>query len=300
MPDEILGLVADRVPYIARLERKRPPQNVVPHLDERLRPAAAAEGRIAAEEKVGDDADGPDVASFVVISPNDLRRDCVGRPYGIALRLSDFKMLRKAKVDHLELRIVVGAAKEEVLQFEVAVDNALRMDVAEGAEHLPDEAGALLLRVVVVRLLVEPVEELPPETELLHQIYLLVALVHLLEPDDVRVIQLAHDEDLLAELLQTRLVVNVAEFDRLHRVLHAGAGMFDFSDHAGDTGAEDLAGVDALIHLLYGLPVGHLHVHDVGGESPGGAVVYHFVEADDGAGGRHFVPGPGYGVSGAV
>jgi hypothetical protein len=62
------------------------------------------------------------------------------------------------------------------------------VEVPDRAEHLLDQASALGLGVVVVRLLIQSIEQLASEAQLLDQVYFRVALVHFLEADDVRVV----------------------------------------------------------------------------------------------------------------
>ena len=70
------------------------------------------------------------------------------------------------------------------------------VNVADGIDDLLDEPGAFGLGVVNVLLRIETVEEVAPQTQLLNEVDGRRTFVHLLEPDDVGVVQLTHDGNL--------------------------------------------------------------------------------------------------------
>jgi hypothetical protein len=186
-------------------------------------------------------------------------------------------VLAKAEVDHLQFRVGAGIAEEEVLELQVAVDDPLRVDVPHGAQHLLDEAGALRLGVVVIRLLVESVEQLPPPTKLLDEVYLRMGLVYLLETDDVGMIELAHDVYLLAQLLQALVGVDEAKVEALDRVFETRGLMRNEPYESGYAGSQNRTVVHAVVYLLDGLAEGDLfsfvNVSDeMEGEGGGGQI----------------------------
>jgi len=63
--------------------------------------ATAAERRLAGQEQVSDDADGPDVALVVVVAANHLRGDRVRRADGLVVHLAVREMLGQPEVDEL-------------------------------------------------------------------------------------------------------------------------------------------------------------------------------------------------------
>ena len=94
---------------------------------------------------VQDAADGPDVdLEAVALLAEDLGRDVVGRAAERLLALAVVLEPRgQAKVADLELHVVV---EEEVAQLQVAVDDALPVQVLHAQQQLAHEVARLRLR----------------------------------------------------------------------------------------------------------------------------------------------------------
>jgi hypothetical protein len=69
------------------------------------------------------------------------------------------------------------------------------------------------LGIVIIRLFVETIEEFSSEAQLLNQINFGMGLVNLLESDDVGMVQLAHDVNFFAKLLEPLFGVDEAEVE---------------------------------------------------------------------------------------
>lgn len=122
----------------------------------------------------------------------------------------------RTEVDHFKVAVFRLRREKEVLELEVAVDDPLRVQVPDRRQHLLDEPRALRLGVVVVRLHVEAVEQVSPDAELLDDVDLVRRLVHLVDPDDVGVVELAHDVNLVPQLPQPlRRVDEICVLERL-------------------------------------------------------------------------------------
>ena len=130
------------------------------------------------------------------------------------------------------------------------MDNALGMDVPDRAQHLLHQACALGLGVVIVGLLIETIEKLATQTQFLDKVDFGVGLVHLLKTDDVGVIELAHDVDLLSELLESLLGFHEAEVETFHSIFDTGGFVRNEPNEAGNARSEDGAVMHAIINFL--------------------------------------------------
>ena len=113
----------------------------------------------------------------------------------------------------------------------------LLVQVPNSTEHLFDKLGTFCFGVVVIRLLVEAIEELSSDTQLLDKVDFCMTLVHLLQTNNVRVIQLAHNEDFFTELLEAFRRVNQAKVQALDSVLVACCSVGDEANKTGDSGS---------------------------------------------------------------
>mmetsp|Transcript_28813 Transcript_28813/g.85014 ORF Transcript_28813/g.85014 Transcript_28813/m.85014 type:complete len:205 (-) Transcript_28813:715-1329(-) len=179
------------------------------------------------------------------------------------LHLAELEMLRQAEVDHFQLRSSLRAAEEKILQLEVPVDDTLGMNVPHGTQHLLHQPGALPLRVVILWLLIESVKQFTADAQLLHEINLRERLVHLLEADDVGMVQLAHDVDFLPQLLEPLFRFHEAEIEALDRVLDASALVRDETDQPGNARPQDWPIVNAVVQIFDGLSERHLNVNNI-------------------------------------
>mmetsp|Transcript_22937 Transcript_22937/g.71285 ORF Transcript_22937/g.71285 Transcript_22937/m.71285 type:complete len:365 (-) Transcript_22937:220-1314(-) len=199
------------------------------------------ERRPAAHEHVGDDADGPHVALFGVVPPDDLRRHVERRAHGqVHVLLALVVVPREPEVDELDLRLHVLALEEEVLELEVAVHDVVEVQVAHGAHDLLHERRGGLLVVVVLRQAVEPVQELAALAVLHDEPEVLLVREALVEPHNVRVVQLAHDCNLVLELLELRIVLDRREGQHLHGELLARVAVPHQAHHPANARAQDL------------------------------------------------------------
>ena len=178
--NEIPCLLTNIFPYILWLELEFTAKNVLTDLHEGFRATAATERRITRQKEEGDDTNGPNVTSLVVTPTDNLRGDSIRRTDRLMLDLAELEMLGQTKIDHLELGIGRGVAKQEIFQLQVTMNDALGVDISDGTQHLLHQASTLRLRVVIVGLLIESIKQLAAQTQFLDKVDLGVRLVHLL------------------------------------------------------------------------------------------------------------------------
>ena len=95
-----------------------------------------AERRLATEHNVHDDAHGPDVTLGRVTALQHFWRDVVGRSVRLVHHLVGNYALGEAKVDKLDVSIIVFFVEQEVLWLDVAMADAVGVQVTQGVEGL--------------------------------------------------------------------------------------------------------------------------------------------------------------------
>lgn len=182
--DELAGGLGDVAPVLDGSER------VICHEDglHLLEVRFPIEWRVATEEEVGDDPDGPDIpalhhqhsTSFYLIYMvegesvhrlpmtrllEDFWRHIPRRP---ARRRQHVELLlihdaREPKVGNQQVGIILGGPEQQVLGLEVAVDDAMVMQVRNGGQRRPDQVRRIAL--VVAAFAADAVEEFAAECE---------------------------------------------------------------------------------------------------------------------------------------
>mmetsp|Transcript_50006 Transcript_50006/g.113770 ORF Transcript_50006/g.113770 Transcript_50006/m.113770 type:complete len:223 (-) Transcript_50006:299-967(-) len=170
------------------------------------------ERKVAAEHGEEDYSATPDVALFVIASPQDLRSDVVRRSsFGLHwIRFAFFESVSQAKVDDLDLCFRRLITQQEVLGLDVPVHAIGGVHVHHGAEDLLHihgcaslvEGGAV---IVLLGLLNDPVEELTPSAKFHDKVVFLRVFEDLIKFHDVRMVQGFVYVDLLLEALLVRL-----------------------------------------------------------------------------------------------
>ena len=110
--------------------------------------------------------------------------------------------LAQTKVDNLDIDIVhaLGLVRQEqVLRLEIAMDDVLGVHVHQRAGHLVDDLAGLLL--VQRALGHDVIKQLTPGHELHDDVNLLVGNVHVVQRDDVGMVQAPQRGDFRVELL---------------------------------------------------------------------------------------------------
>mmetsp|Transcript_45860 Transcript_45860/g.147711 ORF Transcript_45860/g.147711 Transcript_45860/m.147711 type:complete len:348 (-) Transcript_45860:311-1354(-) len=220
--DEVDALRGDVVPLGAREGHRRLADH--PGLDGAI---LVVEGALPRQQHVRDYAHRPEVDGRVVLDlmvrPK-LRRHVRRRANLLAHAAvpAAVALMRKPKVNHLELGVIALVLVDEVVQLDVAVDHAALVAVQRRRQHLLDQLACRRLSVAVPVPL-HPRHERAAAAQLHHNVQLVPPL--LLEPlvqlHDVRVVERALHLDLLPQLLH-RLTAHVVQRDRLHREELAG------------------------------------------------------------------------------
>lgn len=197
--DKVLGRVRDAAPVVDGGEAVVGVEDGL-HL---LKVAVAVEGGVAAQQKVRDDAQGPNVDGLAVAR---LLEDLGGHVAGGAARRRQHVELflvhdaGQAKVGDEEVGVVFGGAEQQVFGLEVAVDDAVVVEVGDGGEGGAHQVGSVCL--VVATLAADAVEELAAEGEVGDEVQVVHGLEVVDERQDVLVAHrdLFQDGDFVADL----------------------------------------------------------------------------------------------------
>jgi hypothetical protein len=206
--DESLRLLRDALP-VGVVERVLPGLDCLHDLDV----GGTVEGRVSAQEDVQDDSARPHVALLVVVAEEDFGSDVVGSAV-LLVHLFSFLVLHgDSKVDDFELCVGLLGLDEEVLGFEVAVDDAFLVAVVDRRQDLAHVLCCLFLGERVELLYF--VEELSSRAVLLDEVVVFVVLVELDEFDDVGMVETLEDAHLGQQFL-SGLLLHGRLLDHLH------------------------------------------------------------------------------------
>lgn len=173
-------------------------------------------GWVSAEQNVGNDTNGPNVAALGVFSPQDFRCHIV--------RCSDLGFHNvgggvvpgQSKVDNLDGGVIGLGQVQKVFGFQVAVDNALDVvAVGNRVKDIVDQFGGVVLRKVALgrmRLGNDAVKQFPAGAQLGNEMQVLLILKDIHQLDNVRVIDLLQNLNLSLENL------NLANFGLANRL----------------------------------------------------------------------------------
>lgn len=105
----------------------------------------ATEGRLAAKHNEHDDAHGPHIALCRIAALEHLGRNVVWCTIRLVHNFVGNDALREAEVDQLDMRLVALLIKQEVLGLNIAMADAILMQVAQRVESLFHDSRRLLL-----------------------------------------------------------------------------------------------------------------------------------------------------------
>ena len=186
----MLGLLGDVLP-VALVKVKLAAHDELKEGGVRL----VVKGRVAAQENKEDDAERPDVNLLAVPALHeDLWGDVV---WGAARGLERdvvVEELCEAKVCDKDVRLRAPVAEEEVLWLEVAVDNAVLVEVLDGFCHLLCDAACVGLGKV--SLVDNAVKQLAARDVVQHEVQLVRGVKALAHAHNVLVLDLFEDADL--------------------------------------------------------------------------------------------------------
>mmetsp|Transcript_48920 Transcript_48920/g.153733 ORF Transcript_48920/g.153733 Transcript_48920/m.153733 type:complete len:347 (+) Transcript_48920:138-1178(+) len=177
----------------------------------------SVEGRVAAKKHPGDDSEAPQIALVgVALATENVRADVGDGPTRRQHQLGGAAPnLGKAKIDELQLRVLILALVQEILELEIAMDHVARVEVAHSLEHLPHGLGRVGRRVDDSCL--QPRVQLTARAALHEEADSAAALIDTVQLGDVRVAQGDVDLHLSCQLLELRTRTVLA--DSLHRVV---------------------------------------------------------------------------------
>lgn len=145
------------------------------------------EGRAPTQQDIQNNSACPIVHFFPVFAINHLRSKIHGGALGLVLELLLLEDLRNSKVNQLDALNVVLLFKQDILGFQVTMADVVVVEVGDGWKYLAHYDGSLSLCDEL--LFDNQVEELTALAHLSHQVDGLLGLVHLVELDDVGMIQ---------------------------------------------------------------------------------------------------------------
>ena len=146
------------------------------------------EGQAAAEQQIGDDADGPEVAFLVVGSfEQHFGRDVRDGAEGLGAGLGGADDLAQPEVQELHVGAVRVLRHDDVFGLQVAVHDAVGVEVVDCAQELRDYSLRVRFFQLVVPLL-DVREQVRAFAELHYQVDVVLVLVDVVELDDVRVV----------------------------------------------------------------------------------------------------------------
>mmetsp|Transcript_903 Transcript_903/g.1295 ORF Transcript_903/g.1295 Transcript_903/m.1295 type:complete len:219 (-) Transcript_903:2140-2796(-) len=123
-PDDGLGAIRDMI-LILNLSRE--------DAGEDLGVVVRAEGGVAVQHLKDKDAQGPQVAALVVPGAlDDFRRQVIGSTAQGICQLIRGEFLSESKVNNLQVSLRV---QQQIFKFEIAVDDALGVEVVEAQQH---------------------------------------------------------------------------------------------------------------------------------------------------------------------
>ena len=206
--DEVLGLGGDAAPVLDGGEAVVGAEDGL-HL---LEVGVAVEGGVAAQQEVGDDADGPQVDGLAVAGlAEDLGRHVAG---GAAGGGQDVELVlvhdaREPEVGDEQVGVVLGRAEQQVLGLEVAVHDAVLVEVGNGRQHRADQVRRV--RLVVRALAADAVEQLAAQRQVGDEVEVVHGLEVVDEREDVLVAHrdLSQHGDLVANLRPCLLATGV-------------------------------------------------------------------------------------------
>jgi len=187
--DEILGKRGDIIPDLiaeAELTRK--------DLVEQLVLCLCIEGKVATEKHVQDDTDRPDIAKIVVDALLKNLRSHVRRAAAASGHSAGHgEILGQTKVSNLNLKLV-NAVKQKVLRLKITVSNAIRVKVSSSRKNLLNNLASIILSEgttlnnLIVKFTTTDILENKRDG--------LLFIIHIVELNDVRMIEFTHDGDL--------------------------------------------------------------------------------------------------------
>jgi hypothetical protein len=166
------------------------------------------------------------------------------------MMLPQQEMLGQSKINHFELGLWFHGRKQEVFELQIAVNNTFTVKVSNRTQHLLDQARTLRFGIVIIGLFVEAIEQIPAVTQLLDNIDFVGAFVHFVNPHNIGMIQLTHDEDFVAQLTQSFGRVNETNVEALDGVLDARGAVRHETDNARHARTQYGTVVDAFVDFF--------------------------------------------------
>jgi hypothetical protein len=166
------------------------------------------------------------------------------------MMLAQQKMLGQTEINHFELGLWFDGRKQKIFELQIAVNDTFGMQIAHGRQHLLDEARTLRFGIVIIGLFVETIEQIAPVAEFLDNIDFVGAFVDFVNPHNVGMIELTHDEDFVAQLTETFGTVNETNVEAFDGVLDARGAVRHETDHARHARPQDGTVVDAFVDFF--------------------------------------------------
>uniref|UniRef100_A0A7C9ES81 Uncharacterized protein n=1 Tax=Opuntia streptacantha TaxID=393608 RepID=A0A7C9ES81_OPUST len=127
------------------------------------------EGRHTTQENVQHDSSTPNVNLLPVPPTQYLRSNIIRTAYYVPIDFTFLNKHRQTKISGLKEGILILAREQEILRLQIPMHDTHKMTHMHNINNLSQNRSSSFLTVMPLRN--DPIEELPPSTQLHHQIH---------------------------------------------------------------------------------------------------------------------------------
>mmetsp|Transcript_10878 Transcript_10878/g.23640 ORF Transcript_10878/g.23640 Transcript_10878/m.23640 type:complete len:313 (+) Transcript_10878:369-1307(+) len=204
---------------------------------------SSIEGRVARQEYVHHDTDGPNIGRLVVLAPQKFRRHVVCRSDrgGHGSLAPPIVSSRQTEVDELDGGILGIRFEQDVLRLDVAMDDVVGVQIRHGLQYRLDDARHPSLRETAVGIRVggNLIKELAAGVLLGDDVNVIAVLVAVDHLHDAVMVHVGEEYDLALEMIESAEFEFVDGLDGEHPLRGA---MDAFADGAVMSLSDDVGG----------------------------------------------------------